>query len=158
MATRTELARAKASEVSPFEPTPTFSQRLNGLMEDFFRPLALTEESLTLASWAPSCDIYETDNEVVVKAELPEVKSEDVRVSVDGDLLEITGERKFEGESSEENYHRIESSYGKFMRSFYLPTSVDTSKINAEFKEGILRLTLPKRESAKPKRIEIVVK
>jgi HSP20 family protein len=158
MATRTELAPVKARELFPFEPFQTFRQRMNRVFEEAFGPLGAPGEEISLAGWTPSCDIYETDNEIVVKAELPEVKKEDVKVSIDGNTLEITGERKFAEETKRENYHRIERSYGQFMRSFTLPNSVDSTKIGAEFKEGILRVTLPKREGAKPKQIEVKVK
>jgi HSP20 family protein len=116
------------------------------------------EESWSLTTWAPACDIYETDNEIVVKAELPEVKKEDVRVSIENNVITIHGERKFSEETKRENYHRLERSYGAFTRSFTLPSFVDASKINAEFKDGILRVTMPKREEAKPKQVEVKVK
>jgi HSP20 family protein len=158
MATRTELAPAKVRELFPGEPFQTFRQRMNRFFEEAFGPLGLPGEGMSLAGWTPSCDIYETGNEIVVKAELPEVRKEDVKVSIDGNTLELTGERKFTQETERENYHRIERTYGQFMRSFTLPTSVDSNKISAEFKEGILRVTLPKREGAKPKQIEVKVK
>jgi HSP20 family protein len=118
----------------------------------------LWEENWSLTTWAPVCDIYETDNEIVVKAELPEVKKEDVHVSIENNLLTIRGERKLSEETKRENYHRLERRYGAFTRSFTLPSFADTSKINAEFKDGMLRVTLPKREEAKPKQIEVKVK
>ncbi len=159
MARGTEVATAKAREIAPIDPFTTMRQRMNRMIEEAFGPLALPgDESVSLAGWTPSCDIFETDNDIVVKAELPGVKKEDVKVSVDRNLLEVTGERKFSEETKRENYHRIESSYGQFSRSFTLPTAVDANKINAEFKDGILRVTLPKREDAKPKQIEVKVK
>jgi HSP20 family protein len=118
----------------------------------------LGEENWSLTTWAPACDIYETDNEIVVKAELPEVKKEDVHVSLENNLLTIRGERKLSEETKRENYHRLERRYGAFTRSLTLPNFADTSKINAEFKDGMLRVTLPKREEAKPKQIEVKVK
>jgi HSP20 family protein len=90
-----------------------------------------------------------------VKAELPSVKKEDVKVSLKNNVLTISGERKFEEETKRENYHRTERNYGQFMRSFMLPTTVDTDKVSAEFKDGILCVTLPKREEVKPKAIEV---
>lgn len=111
-----------------------------------------------MTTWAPACDIYETENEIVVKAELPEVKKEDLHVSFENNLLTIRGERKFSEETKQENYHRVERSYGEFTRSFTLPNFVDTNKINAEFKDGLLRVTMAKREEAKPKQVEIKVK
>jgi HSP20 family protein len=94
----------------------------------------------------------------VVMAELPEVKKEDVYVSIENNMLTILGERKFSEEMKKENYHRFERSYGEFMRSFTLPSFVDANKVNAEFKDGVLRVTLAKREEAKPKQIEVKVK
>jgi HSP20 family protein len=141
------------------DPLRTFQQRLNRLLGEDFNVFAPTgEESWTLTTWAPACDICETDQEIIVKAELPGMKKEDVNVSFENNMLTIRGERKFEEEAKRENYHRIERSYGEFMRSFMLPSFVDPGKINAEFKDGILRVALPKREEAKPKQVEIKVK
>ena len=134
-------------------------RRMNRMMQDVFGPWALPEkEILTRAEWTPFCDIYETDHEIVVKAELPEVKKENINVNLEGRTLEITGERKFGKEINKENFHRIERGYGQFLRTFELPTTVDLNKITAEFKEGILFVTLPKTEAAKPKQIEVKVK
>jgi HSP20 family protein len=120
--------------------------------------MAPGEETWSLSTWAPACDIYETENEIVVKAELPEVKKENVHVSIENNVLTIRGERKFEEETNRENYHRVERAYGEFVRSFSLPATIDANRIGAEFKEGVLRVTLPKREEAKPKQIEVQVK
>ncbi|MCI0337479.1 MAG: Hsp20/alpha crystallin family protein [Acidobacteria bacterium] len=136
-----------------------FEQRMRRIFGEgfgrFFEPSA--EESWSLTAWAPSCDIYETDNEIVVKAELPEVKKENIKVSLENNVLMIYGERKFEEETRKENYHRVERSYGEFMRSFTLPSFVDPNKINAEYKDGVLRVTIAKREEAKPKQVEVKV-
>jgi HSP20 family protein len=126
------------------------------MFEEGFPPIE--EEALSLAVWTPTCDIYETENEIVVKAELPEVKKEDLKINLDGNRLEITGERKFSEEIKREDFQRVERRYGQFLRSFTLPASVDTTKINAEFKEGMLLLTMPKREESKTKKIEVKVK
>ena len=115
------------------------------------------KEVMAVAEWAPSVDISEDDKEWIVKAELPEVKKEDVKVTVENNVLSITGERKFEKEEKNKKYHRIERSYGNFFRSFTLPNSVDGSKVNAEFKDGLLKVRLPKSESAKPKSIDVKV-
>jgi HSP20 family protein len=145
------LAPARgARELMGFDPFRPFEERLSRFSEG--------EENWSLATWAPACDIYETDNEIVVKAELPEVKKEDVYVSIENNLLTIRGERKFSEETKKENYHRVERSYGEFMRSFTIPSFVDANKVNAEFKDGVLRVTLAKREEAKPKQIEVKVK
>lgn len=123
---------------------------------DLFKPM--TEENWSLSTWSPACDIYENDNEIVVKAELPEVKKEDVHVAIENNVLTIRGERKFSEETKQENYRRVERSYGEFMRSFTLPNFVDATKVQADFKDGILRVTLAKREESKPKQIEVKVK
>lgn len=140
-----------------FDPFRNFEERMRRLFgEGFFR--APVEENWTLSAWTPACDIFETENEIVVKAELPEVKKEDVTVSIENNVLTIHGERKFSEETKKENYHRVERSYGEFTRSFTLPVFVNTEKVSAEFRDGILRVVLPKREEAKTKQIEVKVK
>lgn len=134
------------------DPFSLLQNRLNRLFEPF------AEETLPLTTWVPACDIYETDKEIVVKAELPGLKKEDVFVSIENNVLMIRGERKFEEEVKRENFHRVERTYGEFLRSFTLPTFIDANKILAEFKDGLLMVTLPKREEAKPKQIEVKVK
>jgi HSP20 family protein len=116
------------------------------------------QENFTLKAWAPACDIYETDAAVIVKAELPEVKREDVKVSIENNVLTLTGERKLEEETKRDNYHRVERNYGQFLRSFTLPNNIDPAQITAEFQNGMLNITLPKRAEAKPKEIEVNVK
>lgn len=140
------------------DPFRMFTRKVNRLFDDPFTLFAPTFEEETLTAWAPLCDIYETDKEIVIKAELPELKKEDVTVSLEANVLTIRGERKFEEENKRENYHRIERRYGEFLRSFTLPLYIEPEKINAEFKEGVLRVTLPKREEAKPKQIDVKVK
>ncbi len=105
--------------------------------------------------WAPSVDIYETENELVVKADLPEVDPKDIDVRVENQTLTIAGERKFQDESHDKGYHRIERSYGNFVRSFAVPNTFDTDKINAAFKNGVLTVTLIKKETAKPRQIKV---
>ena len=107
--------------------------------------------------WAPAVDIYETENSIVLKAELPGIDPKDVEVRVEDNTIYLKGERKFEKETKDENYHRVERSYGSFARSFSLPNSIDADKVVAEYKDGVLNLTLPKREEAKPKTIRINV-
>lgn len=107
--------------------------------------------------WAPPCDIFETDKDLVLKFEIPEVKKEDVKVTMEGHTLTLRGERKFEEETKRDNYHRVERHYGEFMRSFTVPMFVDATKINAEFKYGVLTVTLPKREEARAKQIDVKV-
>jgi HSP20 family protein len=115
------------------------------------------KELMTVTEWAPSVDITEDDKEYLVKADLPEVKKEDVKVTVENGVLTIRGERKFEKEEKDKKYHRIERSYGNFLRSFTFPDGADGSKVNAEFKDGVLKVHLPKSEKAKPKSVEVKV-
>ena len=115
------------------------------------------EEALTVAEWAPLVDIVEDDKEYLIKAEVPEVKKDDVRVTVQDDVLTITGERTLEKEEKGKKYHRVERSYGRFVRSFTLPEDAAGNKVAAEFKDGVLRIHLPKSEKAKPKTIEVKI-
>lgn len=132
-----------------------FSNRMERLFEDpLFRSMG---EEWPLKAWAPPCDIFETEKELVMKFELPEVKREDVEVKLEQNVLTLRGERKFEEKTDRENYHRVERHYGEFMRSFSVPLYVDAAKINAEFKEGVLTITLPKNEEARPKQINVKV-
>jgi HSP20 family protein len=112
---------------------------------------------MVVADWVPSVDVSETDGEYQIKAEIPDVKKEDVKVTVEDGVLTIQGERKQEKEVTGKKYHRVERSYGSFVRSFTLPDLVDEEKVKAEFKDGVLNLQLPKSEKAKPKAIEVKV-
>jgi HSP20 family protein len=105
--------------------------------------------------WAPAVDIYESPEALFLKAELPDVKREDIHITMENGLLTLSGERKADSEVRQEQYHRVERSYGPFSRSFSLPTSVDGSNASAEYKNGVLTVRLPRREDAKPKRIDI---
>jgi HSP20 family protein len=136
-----------------------FSERFNRL---FGRPLLANtlpaaEEALISADWAPLVDIEETDKEYLVKAELPEVKKEDVKVSLEDGVLTIQGERKLEKEEKGKKIHRIERAYGKFVRSFAVPRDVDDKMIVAEFKDGVLAVHIPKTAAAKPRAVEVKV-
>ena len=115
------------------------------------------QELITTGDWSPRVDISETDNEFVVKAEIPEVKKEDVKVSVDNGVLTIQGERKQEKEEKGKKFHRVERFYGSFVRSFTLPDNVDETKVKATFKDGMLNLQIPKTAETKPKAIEVKV-
>lgn len=117
----------------------------------------LSREVFTTTEWSPKVDIVETDKEYTIKAELPEVNKEDVKVNVENGELTISGERKQEKEEKGKKFHRIERFYGSFMRSFTLPDNVDAANIKASFKDGMLNLTLPKTAEAKPKATEVKV-
>jgi len=114
-------------------------------------------ETMTLAEWSPLVDVVEDEKEYLIKAELPEVKKEDVKVTMNEDVLTITGERGREKEEKGKKFHRIERFYGSFARTFTVPYDADATKLFAEFKDGLLKIHLPKSEKAKPKNIEIVV-
>ncbi len=115
------------------------------------------KEAMTVAEWSPLVDITEDDKEYAIKAELPEVKKEDVKLAVQNNVLSISGERKQEKEEKGKRYHRIERSYGSFLRSFTLPDDADPAKVSAEYKDGVLKVHLPKAEKATPKTIEVKV-
>lgn len=119
--------------------------------------LPLDENYWPMKPWAPLCDVFETDKELVLKFELPGVKNENVKVTMDHNVLILRGHRDFEEESKRENYHRLERHYGEFMRSFNVPMFVDATKVNAEFKYGVLTVTLPKREEERAKPIDVKV-
>lgn len=114
-------------------------------------------EALTVAEWAPAVDISEDEKEYLIKAELPDIPREAVKVNVENGVLAIQGERRFEKEEKDKRYHRIERSYGSFLRSFEVPENVDPAKVSAEFKDGILRVHLPKSEQSRPKAVEVKV-
>jgi HSP20 family protein len=118
----------------------------------------LMSEPRTSRPWSPAVDIVETEDELIVKADLPDVRLEDIDVRVENGTLSLKGERKFEKELADKGYHRIERSYGSFMRSFSVPSSVDTEKVSADYKNGVLTVTLPKKEAAKPKQVKVAVK
>jgi HSP20 family protein len=118
----------------------------------------LMSEPRTSRPWSPAVDIVETENELVLKADLPDVPLQDIDVRVENQTLSIKGERKFEKDFADKGYHRIERSYGSFMRSFAVPNSVDTEKVSADYKNGVLTIALPKKEAAKPKQVKVEVK
>ena len=138
----------------PFTNLVSAQREFDRLFKDAFTPF-MGEGELSTRTWAPPVDIYETENDIVLKAELPGVEPKDVEVKVEDNTLYLKGERKFEKEVKNESYHRVERSYGSFARSFSLPNSISTDKVKAEFKDGLLTLTLPKREEAKPRTVKI---
>lgn len=142
----------------PFKEMQEIQNRLSGLFgRRPMRPGDGEHEDITTAEWAPLVDIIEDDKEYLVKADLPEVKKDDVSVSVENGMLLIRGERKFEKEEKNRRYHRVERGYGGFVRSFMLPDIADAAKVTAEFKDGVLRIHLPKSETARRKQIQVQV-
>jgi HSP20 family protein len=126
----------------------------------FNQPLGrrlIEDEGSLMAAWAPAVDVQETDGECLIKADLPEVKKEDVRVELQDSVLCLRGERKQEKEEKGKKFHRIERAYGQFERRLALPSEVDPQRVAAEFKDGVLKVHLPKSASAKPKSIEVKV-
>ena len=145
-------------ELTKWDPFREIDELFDRYTRSIGRPRRGTQEVLRTGDWAPRVDIAETDKEFVIKAEIPEVKKEDVKVTVDSGVLTIRGERKQEKEEKDKKFHRIERYYGAFTRSFTLPDNVDESKIEASFKDGMLNLQIPKTEETKPKALEIKVK
>jgi len=134
--------------LSHFDPLINFRA-----FEDAFSRI-LTEPQ-TNRPWSPAVDVYETENQLVLKADLPEIEPKDVDVRVENQTLSVSGERKFQSEKSEKGFHRIERNYGNFMRSFTVPNAFDTTNVSASFKNGVLTVKLPKKEAAKPRQIKI---
>ncbi len=137
----------------PFADILDFQQEMNRLFDSFFgRTSTLTE-----GVWAPLLDIYETKDHVVLKAELPGMKLEDIDITIVGDILTLKGERKREEEVKEENYYRVERAYGAFHRSIPLPSVVDTDQVKATYKDGVLEIKLPKKEETKTREVKVEV-
>jgi len=145
--------RASITRFEPFRGVSSLQNQINRLFNETFD----RSEEGSLTPWAPAVDIYETEQELVVKADLPDVKPEDLDIRVENNVLTIRGERKFEKKVSEDKYLRVERAYGSFSRSFSLASTVNTEAIKADYKDGVLTLTIPKREEAKPKQIKVQV-
>jgi HSP20 family protein len=139
----------------PFRDLITLQDRMNRLFDESMRGARPADEGTT--SWSPAVDIYETENEIVLKAELPEVNQKDIDIQIENSTLTIQGERQPDTTIKQENYHRIERATGRFNRSFTLPSLVDQEKIKAEYKDGVLKIELPKREARKPKQIKVTL-
>jgi HSP20 family protein len=139
-------------------PKTFTSANLNVLPFETFRTFGpLFDKHWPVTAWAPPCDIYETDEEVVLKMELPDMRKEDIHVTFENTLLTVRGERKFEARVNRESYHRVERKYGEFIRTFTLPTTLEGNKVVAEFKEGMLTVRLPKNAAAVARKIEVNV-
>lgn len=138
----------------PFRDLSVLQDRMNRLFNDAYNPRQ-SDDLMNRGTWTPAVDIYEVQGALVLKAELPDMRREDIDVSVENHTLTIRGERKLDNEIKQENFHRIERAYGSFVRSFSLPNTVDASKIVAEYKNGVLSVKLPVREEAKPRQIQI---
>jgi len=145
----------------PFKALERFRREMDRLFDRWFEePYGIDrffEEELTSSRWYPAVDIQEKDGKYILKAELPGMKKDDIHVDIENGVLSIKGERKLEDEEKKENYHRIERVYGTFRRSFRLPENVKEDQIKAKYKDGILEITLPIKEEAKPKAIPVSV-
>lgn len=133
------------------------NREMNRLFDSFFRG-EVADDGTIGSTWSPAVDILEKEDSYVLEAELPGLKKEDVKISVQDNILTLRGEKKDERKESRKGYLRMETGYGSFMRSFTLPTTINTSKIEAEFKDGVLKISVPKAEEAKERLIEVKVK
>jgi HSP20 family protein len=139
----------------PFRELIELQQNINRLFDESFG--AKAGESAALSAWTPPVDIFEDEGSFVLLLDLPGVSRDDIKVNLSENVLSVSGERRFEDEAGRDKYHRIERSYGQFFRSFTLPPNVDTEAMRAESKDGVLRLTLPKKREARPRQIEVKV-
>lgn len=139
----------------PFRDMVTLREKMNRLFEDVFTGQSEGKE-LAASSWAPAVDIFETENDLVMTAEVPGIDEKDIEIKIEDNTLILKGARKFEKETKEENYHRIERSYGSFYRAFTLPNSIDPERIQAEHENGVLKITMPKRTELKPRKVKIL--
>jgi HSP20 family protein len=139
----------------PSRDVAVLQERMSRMLEGFYgRP----QEDLTRSTWVPAVDIYSNgQHELVLKAELPDIKEEEIEVAVEGNTLTLRGEKKIDTEVAEDQFHRIERSYGSFARTFALPPTVDADKVSADYRAGVLTIRLPLREEAKPKQIKVAV-
>ena len=133
----------------------TLRNRMNDLFDDFFAPVARKNDDASFWNWNPAVDIYENDDNIVIKAELPGIDKKDLAVDVKDQRLTIKGERKTENEVKEDNYYRRERTYGRFERSFTLPADVDADKVKADYTDGVLKVEIPKPAKQKPKKITV---
>ncbi len=138
----------------PFRELKSLQDEMNRLFMSSV-PRGFGEEDLATGGWSPRVDIFESESELVLEAELPGMQRDDFEVSIENNVITLRGERKFEKKDESDNYHRVERAYGSFTRSFSLPRSVSAEGTTADFKNGVLRVTLPKKEEAKARKIEI---
>ena len=141
---------------APFQDLVTIQDRLNNLFEDTMG--YKDDKSLASTTWKPMVDIFEDEQAITIKAELPEIDEKDIQINLDNNMLTIKGERKLEKEEKKESYHRVERYYGSFQRSFELPTTADLDNIAASYDRGVLKIVLPKKENNKPRKVQIEIK
>jgi HSP20 family protein len=138
----------------PFQELNLITDRMNRLFQDSFAPVT-RDEALTTSTFVPPVDIYEDDHNITLKIEVPGIDQKDIDVRLENNTLTVRGERKFEKEEKEENFHRVERRYGSFFRAFTLPSTVDAENVNAEYDNGVLKIALAKKAEAKPKQIKV---
>jgi HSP20 family protein len=143
--------------VDPFRDLAVLQDRVNRLFNDTFGGRSREDDVLSQGSWTPPVDIYETEGGLVLKVDLPDLRREDIGVTVENHTLTLSGERRLDAQVKEESYHRIERAHGRFARSFSLPSTVDAARIGAEYRNGLLTITLPFREEARPRSITVDV-
>ncbi len=143
---------ATVTRYSPLRELVTMNDRLNRMFEQAY---GQANGALEYGQWIPAVDLKEEESQFVLKADMPGMKKEDLDINVENNVLTISGDRRFEDEEKKESYHRIERAYGRFVRSFTLPTRVQSDAIGASYKDGILEVTIPKAEESKPKKIAI---
>jgi HSP20 family protein len=139
----------------PFRDLITIREKMNRLFEEAVTSRG-EEKDLVSSSWSPSVDIFETEKELVLSAEIPGIDEKDIEIKLEDNTLTLKGERKFEKETKEENYHRIERAYGSFYRSFSLPPSIDQDNINAEHENGVLKIVMPKKPELQPRTVKVL--
>jgi len=140
---------------NPIREMYNFRHRMNHMFDNAFTPTLKEDEALSMWNWKPAVDIYDNDRNIVIKAELPGMEKKDIILQVNGRVLTLKGEHSSENEVKEDKYHRRERSYGKFERVFTLPLEVDPDKITADYKDGVLKIDIPKPEEQKPKQITV---
>lgn len=140
----------------PFRDLVTLRERMNRLFEEAVTSSRGEDKDLVASTWSPSVDIYENEHNLILTAELPGIEEKDIEIKIEDNTLTLKGERNFEKETKEENYHRVERAYGSFYRSFTLPHYVDEDNIEAAHENGILRISMPKKPELKPRKVKIL--
>jgi HSP20 family protein len=148
-----EVSSMVITRWDPFRELTSLQNRVNGLFQDFNRPGQ--DELTATGSFVPAVDVYEDEHKVTLKLEIPGIDQNDVDIRLENNTLTVRGERKFEKEEKEENFHRIERRYGSFARSFTLPNTLDSEKVQANYENGVLKIEIAKRAEAKPKQIKV---
>ena len=148
---------ANISRWDPFSELVTLQDRMSQLLNQPLGFVDRSEQQLAFSNFVPPVDVYEDEHHITLQAEIPGVEEKDLNLHVENNVLTISGERKLETEKKKENFHRLERHYGRFTRSFTLPPTADTQNVNADFENGLLKVTIAKREEAKPKQIRIGV-